>query len=320
MSVIGALIDKFRQRVPCQLCPIKNSITEIALDQPRILESLVEISQWNPYYSKTILKCIITALESSSSEIEIDEEYYERLMEWLPAKEPLPTDTDVISYPLGRNRFTNIKESRNLISGLGTTGLRTWEASLFVTDYLLNQISNEMFDRLFNGKDVLELGCGTGFIGISLFKYRSETTPRIYMTDGDSQLIDNIDANLHLNSIDKDDNKFDVRKLWWGEDPIPDGVSTLIAADVTYDSSIIPSLIKTLKDSMTTGDVKDLILGATVRNVETLQTWENFLVANEYIWDWAVITEKPLVASPVEDGLWFREGTAPIKIYHVTRK
>lgn len=297
---------------------IRSSYKEISQNQTLILETLIEISKSNPYYSKTILKTIINELESREEEIE--EEYYEYLIQWLSSSEPKPTDMDNISYPLGKNRFTNIRESRNLISGLGTTGLRTWEASLFVTDYILNQIPQDLFDYLFKDKNVLELGCGTGFIGISIIKHMKEQINKMYMTDGDSQLIDNIDTNLHLNSIDKNDSKLEVCKLWWGEDEIPEGVSTLIAADVTYDASIIPSLIKIVKDSMgSTGGVHDLLLGATVRNEETLNVWEKALVSNEDIWKWSVITERPSGDPRAGESLWFGFGTAPIKLYHVTK-
>ncbi|EGO31080.1 hypothetical protein SERLADRAFT_455705, partial [Serpula lacrymans var. lacrymans S7.9] len=54
---------------------------------------------------------------------------------------------------------TTLLESQTTIEG-GTTGLRTWRASLVLSQYLIS------CPTLVKNKVVLELGCGTGFLGI----------------------------------------------------------------------------------------------------------------------------------------------------------
>ncbi|GMF00482.1 unnamed protein product [Ambrosiozyma monospora] len=110
-------------------------------------------------------------------EILVADELYESLFEWLGCKKLDATEHDVVSYcliPGSKNHKANIKteietetktnrandndktkddddedkcllirETPNLISGLGTTGLRTWEASLYLSQYLLTRLLND---------------------------------------------------------------------------------------------------------------------------------------------------------------------------------
>lgn len=104
-------------------------------EQDDILKTLIEISKTNQYYSMCVLKKLISFLETS--EVEINEDYYEYLMEWLNSQPLKPTDTDIIIYTLTHNFEIRIRESPNIISGLGTTGLRTWEASFHLSSAVL---------------------------------------------------------------------------------------------------------------------------------------------------------------------------------------
>lgn len=70
-------------------------------EQDDILKTLIEISKTNQYYSMCVLKKLISFLETS--EVEINEDYYEYLMEWLNSQPLKPTDTDIIIYTLTHN-------------------------------------------------------------------------------------------------------------------------------------------------------------------------------------------------------------------------
>ena len=86
-----------------------------------------------------------------------------------------------------------LMESRELISGSGTTGLRTWEAALHLGSYLLSSAGRE----LVFGKRVLELGAGTGFLSLLCAKHLGAN--RILATDGDQGVINQLEANIFLN-------------------------------------------------------------------------------------------------------------------------
>lgn len=305
-----AITSLLQQRVPLQYIQISHLSSLIYEHQTEILETLIDVSSTNQYYSQKALQQIITQLERDSYEVE--EDYYNYLAEWICAKPLQPTDSEIILYPLGQKRITRIREARNVISGQGTTGLRTWEAALHLTQYLLNDLPRDVYDKFFQSKNVVELGCGTGFVGISLFKYMPELNS-VVLTDGDEQLVDNLEEIIELNGLQLGPN-FQACKLWWGsEDTVPEKTDTIVAADVTYDASVIPSLIDTIENAMK-GSVRCLILGATVRNEDTLAVWEQALKERESFWDWEII------AAEQKGLLWFNPQTAPIKLYLVTKK
>lgn len=256
--------------------------------QNEILNTLVDISHTNKHYSMCILKKLIDIFENEK-DMEINESYYEYLMEWLQSKPLKPTDTDIITYTFDNRSEIKIRESPNLISGLGTTGLRTWEASLYLSNYLM--------DKQLDG-DIVELGCGTGIVSISILK-NSLFKSRLYITDGDSQLVERVKDNIEMNGVTRTDN-YEIRKLWWGEDYLPDNVRTLVAADVTYDSGIIPELIQVINEGMSQGSVQTAIIAATKRNEDTLKVWEQWLDMGKQdgIWTWTI--EVSTSISPID--------------------
>lgn len=287
-------MDKFiirlKQRVPINYLNFEKLQLLNEDKQNEILNTLVEIAETNGYYSMNVLKKLINVFDKDKN-MEINEEYYEYLMEWLNCKPLNPTDTDVILYTLDNGLEVKIRESPNLISGLGTTGLRTWEASLYLSNYLLKE-KNSDFDG-----DILELGCGTGIVSISMMKNIAELGDslnygKFYITDGDSQLIERVKDNILLNNFEFNDLIYEIRKLWWGEDSIPNTVKTIIAADVTYDSSIIPDLINVINEGMSEGSVTTALVAATKRNEETLAVWEKWLNMgqSDRIWDWEIVS------------------------------
>jgi protein-L-isoaspartate O-methyltransferase len=67
-------------------------------------------------------------------------------------------------------------EARTILAASGTVGLRTWEAALFFGNYLLQNPS------LIEGKSILELGAGTGYLSILCSKYMGAS--HVLATDG----------------------------------------------------------------------------------------------------------------------------------------
>ena len=78
--------------------------------------------------------------------------------------------------------------SSNLLEG--STGCWQWEAGLFLGQFILS------FPRLFAGKRCLELGCGSGLVGICLHRVGAT---QITLTDGNVQTLGNCQRNLDIN-------------------------------------------------------------------------------------------------------------------------
>jgi len=100
-------------------------------------------------------------------------------------------------------------ERRHLISGSLTTGFRTWEASLHLGYYLLQPQNASLVD----GKNVLEVGAGTGFLAILCAKHLK--AKHVTATDGDEGVVEALKENAFLNNLD-DERKVNASVLRWG--------------------------------------------------------------------------------------------------------
>jgi len=107
-------------------------------------------------------------------------------------------------------------ESRGLILSSGTTGFRTWEAALHLGTYLS---SPSIADTLIKGKQVLELGAGTGFVSLFCAKYLGPK--RVVATDREQALIESIRDCVGRNGIGEE---VLVPGIWeWGNEMAVDG-------------------------------------------------------------------------------------------------
>jgi hypothetical protein len=82
-------------------------------------------------------------------------------------------------------------ENRAVISGAGTTGLRTWEAALHLSSYLLSS--------------------GTGILSILCASHLGAA--HVTATDGDEGVVQALHENAAFNDV-KD--AMDIGVLWWG--------------------------------------------------------------------------------------------------------
>ncbi|KAK1756686.1 S-adenosylmethionine-dependent methyltransferase-like protein [Echria macrotheca] len=164
-------------------------------------------------------------------------------------------------------------ESRALIAASGTTGLRTWEAALHLGQYLCAH------PDLVRRRSVLELGAGTGYLGILCAKYLG--AERVVVSDGSDDVINNLPDSFFLNGL-QDSDSIVPMELRWGhallgtEEQAWNGgrsVDVVLGADITYDVKVIPSLVATLEELVGLFPGVVVLIAATERNEATFRAF-----------------------------------------------
>lgn len=270
---------------------------------------------------------------------EINEGIMELYMEYLSAREGKPTDRVGVRYLVPKfdeEKEVLILESPNLLSGSGTTGLRTWEAARALGELLSipfsdpslrsESESNEKIPQVdVRGKKVLELGAGTGFVSILASKLGAE---HVYSTDGDSGVVQYLQENIQLNDAGALVTGF---QKWWGEESPFDenlvGLDWILAADVvrtsyhlhdlahhsqTYDPSIVPLLITELEQLHAKNPEAKMIVAATMRNFDTFECFNKGL-------DEAGFKTKQYTWTVEEGSLFYYQSSTPIKLVFITK-
>lgn len=222
---------------------LKVSATDnVTLSKQEVHESILEL------YTGLLSR---SSFSSSPLEVETARSYVTYI---LP---PSPCNGREIGQPI------TLHESRNIISGAGTTGLRTWEAALSLGEYLicthLDQIyKNTTFSAAVEGvgkvlretDSVLELGAGTGLV--SIIAARLGAT-KVLATDGDSMVCEALARNVGLSGVN---DIVTVRKRLWGDEiDMGEKYDLVLGADVVlshsetfHDTALINSFSGKLPD------------------------------------------------------------------------
>lgn len=175
----------------------------------------------------------------------------------------------------------------------GTTGLKTWEASLrlaghlVANPHLLECSSQEMTKK----KTILELGCGVGLLGV-VARYLSPSQHHIIMTDLDGEVLEKAQKTVEVHWCEN--GGLDVHSLDWLEvqeqqqdichwldnEVKPDIV---LAADIVFDPSLIAPLCSVLdrilrknEEGMNTR-LPFALIASTIRNPSTFQLFRETL-------------------------------------------
>ncbi|XP_037544502.1 protein-lysine N-methyltransferase EEF2KMT [Nematolebias whitei] len=172
------------------------------------------------------------------------------------------------NYFLPGGDTVSLQENVVLISE-GTTGLVTWEAALYLTEWVLEN------PQVFTSRSVLELGSGAGLTGISIC--RCCRPSRFSFSDCHASVLQNLRDNVRLNGLSEGTRPaVRVDELDWTavtEDKIRDiGADTIIAADVVYDPDVAGSLVTFLSKVLNCAspqDPPDIFICSTIRNPET---------------------------------------------------
>lgn len=147
------------------------------------------------------------------------------------------------SFPSGSgiDRTVTVLESPNVVAASGTTGTRTWNASLHLGTYLAT-----MGNDWVCGKRILELGAGTGLISALCAKHLQ--AKYVLATDGNHEIVTALDDNMFLNQL-VDPNLIQCRLLRWGtnieegEDGETMQIDTVLGADLVRRRSVDHQLL-----------------------------------------------------------------------------
>ncbi|KAK1878325.1 Protein-lysine N-methyltransferase EEF2KMT [Dissostichus eleginoides] len=210
-------------------------------------------------YRKLFLSQLIKRQEAAGCD-PLDE-LYDALAEVVGAED---TSECYKSYLLPGGDSVSLRESVALISD-GTTGLVTWEAALFLTEWALEH------RQAFSGRTVLELGSGVGLTGITIC--RSCSPKRFVFSDCHPRVLQTLENNVRLNAVtQREPPPVTVQELDWStateEQVALIEADTVIAADVVYDPEVAESLVKLLNTILSCSN-PDIYICSTVRNPET---------------------------------------------------
>lgn len=287
---INELIRKLKQKFPLRLLPNEILSSRYEIKNTQEAEQLKVILSKKSKYNKRLIKIINENIINCNITIK-DESTYEDLFEWLTVeeseyfmnKEYANIVDDLVTYqvPLDeKDSYTQIfiKEQRELLASHGTTGFRTWEAAM-VFFYYVTSINPDFINAIVHCRNALELGCGTGFLGIFLSKILSNT--KFCLTDGSNLVVDLCKENIQLNDVDN--RTIDCKELLWGhqDDIKSEKYDFIFGADITFDSRYIPLLVETIQDSL--DDKGICLISATIRNEDTINTlYKSLESLNQY--------------------------------------
>ncbi|DAA79861.1 TPA_exp: Uncharacterized protein A8136_0634 [Trichophyton benhamiae CBS 112371] len=265
-------------------------------------------------YRTRVLKMILSTIEESFTDPEEDEILDDLMTSWgilisRPKLSPLE-QTQQLSYikytpPVvldsKHDESVITLENRGLILAAGTTGFRTWEAALHLGTFLSTQTGKEFI----SGKNVLELGAGTGLV--SMYCSKSLGASRVIATDRDPALIANIQECISWNKLT---SKKITASIWeWGT-PLecPDNVQDN-GQRVSIDTALGADL-----DLFDNYYLKEFIISATLRNQETLNAFLSACAASNLLASQVAFESPPEGA---QDG-FFHSTSIPILTYKVT--
>ncbi|KAK1770746.1 putative methyltransferase-domain-containing protein [Phialemonium atrogriseum] len=237
-----------------QLEALKNLVTRI--------EGAIE--DWDEHGISDSLMTALSRLMSlplpSETTAALQKSYVTYYQSLLPDPDPAASDPTI-----------TLLESRSLISAAGTTGLRTWEASLHLGQYLC------VDPAIVRDRRVLELGAGTGYLSILCTKYLGAI--HVVASDGSDDVINNLPDSLFINGLQGSD-RIAPMDLKWGhalvgtEEPAWNGgreIDVVLGADITYDKALIPPLVGTLEELADLFPEVQILISATERNRDTFR-------------------------------------------------
>ncbi|KAL9274609.1 Methyltransferase-like protein [Drosera capensis] len=191
--------------------------------------------------------------------------------------------------------YGGVTIQHSIMSSIPKVGLQIWHAELVLADFVLHKLfSSSEFDGII----AIELGSGTGLVGILL----ARAAKLVFITDHDDDILNNCANNVQLNmelvgkhssvhvreldwqkSWPPADTKCDYRSRYsWTSSEIENvnRASLLLAADVIYSDDLTDAFFSTVEKLMSQGSQKVLYLALEKRYNFTLDDVD--VVANGY--------------------------------------
>ncbi|KAI8602932.1 putative methyltransferase-domain-containing protein [Dissophora ornata] len=208
------------------------------------------------------------------------------------------------SYCLDREckKVVTVMEEQTTISS-GTTGLRTWEASFWLAEYLIKH------PETLAGKNVVDIGCGIGFLGIACAVLGAK---KVMLTDGNTQVLTMAEQNIGYNDVlCPTTASFLDWENFTNEQIAALEAEVLILSDLTYDPTNIVPLVTVLKAILVKG--VSAYMSSAIRNP---QTFIDFFAHIKQECTGVEIEEIPL--QDAEHLFFFDENTVQtVKVFHL---
>ncbi|KAG0376857.1 Protein fam86a [Mortierella sp. AD032] len=219
----------------------------------------------SPIYQHAFLKKLISMIEREGVH-DVSDDIYEVFTDLMMTTPKRPEDGGpplkacFKSYSLDRscNKVVTVMEEQTTISA-GTTGLRTWEASYWLAEHLIAH------PELLAGKNVVDVGCGVGFLGIACALLGAK---RVALTDGNLDVLAMVQKNIGYNEVPCPTT---ASLLDWesftDEQIAALDAQVLILSDLTYDPTNVVPLVSVLKALLVQG--VDAYMSSAIRNPQT---------------------------------------------------
>ncbi|KAG0355014.1 hypothetical protein BGZ54_001334 [Gamsiella multidivaricata] len=208
------------------------------------------------------------------------------------------------SYSLDREckKIVTVMEEQTTISS-GTTGLRTWEASFWLAEYLIAHPES------ITGKNVVDIGCGVGFLGIACASLGAK---RVVLTDGNTEVLTMASQNITYNNVSCPTTASLLDWESFTEEQIAAlEAEVLILSDLTYDPTNIVPLVSVLKAILVKG--VSAYMSSAIRNP---QTFVDFFARIKQECSGVEIEEIPL--RDTEHLFFFDEDTVQtVRVFHL---
>ncbi|KAI9336346.1 putative methyltransferase-domain-containing protein [Obelidium mucronatum] len=187
-----------------------------------------------------------------------------------PRAEPCRIGTEVGFSFTRYHRTINIAEDSS-----GGCGGKTWEAATILSNYMTYRWS--MDKSFLKGLNVVELGAGTGVVGILAGMMMAEAhhddtqkEGRVYVTD--MLFLDLMQKNVDLNMSEAERKFVKVAELKWGTPISPEilaePVNLILAADCVYLEAAFDPLLQTLTELSTVGTTEVWIVSKKRRKAD----------------------------------------------------
>ncbi|KAH9129730.1 hypothetical protein LEN26_005416 [Aphanomyces euteiches] len=170
------------------------------------------------------------------------------------------------------------------------TGLTIWDGSVVLAKYL-ESTSNPSHNV--QGKRVLELGAGTGLVGLAAaFCGASEVT----ITDL-AYTLENVDANIRANAEALSTSVVSTHELDWFAKDIPDSlrvqtVDILVGSDIVWVEDLIPPLVDSIAKLLNHPPAQRLMLLAhQTRSTKSDTLFFDLLIQHDLVADEIVAPE-----------------------------